>query len=282
MTKKTKNVVLIIFQLHLRYFQLSLDVVLGGVTSCLFIGLLTQSQSNVTSNITLGLIIWSIYTFDHLLDAKNSKADQLSARLAFHKRHASLLSKILIFMIVLIAVLIPFIPYKTLLYGTILSCAVLVYFLSIHFLKSKYVLHKELVIAIIYTAGICLGPVSQMTNPISSFQWLVITIFFIIVLFNLLLFSLMDKKEDLSAKFPSFVIAAGEPVTLVVLKLLGLIGIVLITYLISLGFVKESVLLACMFGVLQIIFWKRKNMYMIKYYRYAGDGIFLFPIFYLL
>ncbi|WP_155187207.1 hypothetical protein [Fulvivirga lutimaris] len=262
--------------------HLSIDVVIGSIISSIFLSIITDIKYSNTSLLILGLVVWSIYTFDHLLDAKNSKADQLSARLAFHKRHSSILTKALIFTILLTACLLPFIPYKTLLYGTVLSSAVLVYFLSIHFLKSKFILHKELVIAIIYTAGICLGPVSQMTNPISNFQLLVISIFFIIVLFNLLVFSLMDQKEDLNAKFPSFVMAAGEPITLVVLKVLGLVGIALITYLTVLGFVRESVLLASMFGVLQIIFWRRENTYIIKYYRYAGDGIFLFPIFYLL
>lgn len=276
------NINKLLVQLFQKLSLFSIDVAFGGVISSLFLSNLIFPQSNSVTNTILALVIWSIYTFDHLLDAKNSKADQLSARLAFHRKYAPLLSKFLVFTILLIAFLLPFIPATTLLYGTILSCAVLMYFLSIHFLKSKYILHKELVIAIIYTAGICLGPISQMTNPISSFQWLVMVLFFIIVLFNLLVFSLVDKKEDLSSKFPSFVIAAGEPVTLVVLKLLGLIGIVLITYLISLGFVKESVLLACMFGVLQVIFWNRTNTYIIKYYRIAGDGIFLFPIFYLL
>ena len=263
-------------------FHLSFDVVLGGVISSIFLSVLTALESNVMTTVILGMVIWSIYTFDHLLDARNSRADQLSPRLDFHREHKSILTKALIFTILLIGCFLPFIPSSTLLYGTMLSCAVLIYFLSIHFLNSKFILHKELVIAIIYTTGICLGPVSQMTEPLSSFQWLVITTFFIIVLFNLLVFSLMDMKEDLNAKFPSFVMAAGEPVTLVVLKLLSITGMILIIYLAISGFVRESILLTSMFMVLQIIFWRRENAYIIKYYRYAGDGIFLFPIFYLL
>ncbi len=260
----------------------SIDVAAGSIISSSLLSFVVATDNSRIPLFILGLVVWSIYTFDHLLDARKSKANAMSERLEFHKRNSSILSKILIFAFLIIGILLPFIPYTTLLYGTVLSCVVLVYFLSIHFLNYKFIVHKELVIAIIYTTGVCLGPISQMNDHISNTQMLIIAIFFIIVLFNLLVFSLMDKKEDLSSKFPSFVIAAGESVTIIVLKVLGLMGVSLIVYLTALGFLKESILLASMFSVLQLIFWRRKSTYIQKYYRYAGDSIFLFPIFYLL
>lgn len=262
--------------------HLSIDIAFGSIISSAFLFLLLEIQYSLVSLLILGLVVWSIYTFDHLLDAKNSKAHHLSERLQFHKRNSALLTKALILVILVIACMLPFLPAITLLYGAVLSCAVLVYFLSIHFLNHKFIIHKELFIAIIYTSGICLGPVSLMNEPMPNTHILIISIFFIIVLFNLLLFSLMDKKVDLTAKFPSFVIAAGEPLTTMTLEFLALVGIALIVWLATLGLIKESLLLATMFGVLQIIFWKRGNGFVIKYYRHAGDGIFLLPIFYLL
>ena len=276
-----KNIIKTVYHNFKSYSLLSVDVAWGGVISSMFLSHFTLTQSSVVANTILGLVIWSIYTFDHLLDVKKSKANQLSERLLFHRKHSRLLTKVLILTIIVIGILLPFIPSTTLLYGSILSCIVLIYFLSIHFLNSKFIVHKELIIAIIYTAGIGLGPISQMNEPFSKIQLLIIGIFFIIVLFNLLVFSLMDKKEDLSAKFPSFVMAAGEPITLIVLKSLGLLGVLLIICLMALGSLKETLLLTLMFGVLQLIFWKRDNVHIVKYYRYAGDGIFLFPIFYL-
>ncbi len=262
--------------------HLSLDIALGSVISSLFLSFFLKVQPNENSLILLALTVWCIYTLDHLLDSLKGPLHTLSQRHQFHKQHFNQLGRILIVVLLLIGILLFFIPKTTLLAGTVLSSFLLAYLLSVHLLKHKFIIHKEFVIALIYTAGICIGPISQMKEPLIQNQYLVISTFFTIVLFNLLLFSLMDKKNDKSANFPSIVTSLGDKTTHLILKTLGFLEVVLLIVILQKGLVKETVLMACMFGVLQIIYRLRHKQFVITYYRQAGDGIFLLPILYLL
>jgi 4-hydroxybenzoate polyprenyltransferase len=268
---------------HICYLSyISIDVAIGATASSVLITKLLEVPINIFSSLILSLTVWSIYTLDHLLDSQRGFKNHLSKRHQLHSKYSKQLTKILILVLLVIGVMLFFIPEITLLYGVILGCFLLAYFLSIHLLKSKFIVHKELVIAIIYTAGICIGPISQMEKSLLPKQYLIIVTLFIIVLFNLLFFSLMDKKNDQSANFPSFVTSMGDMATNLILKILCAVGAISLLTIYYQGLVREGILLTVMFSVLQVIYWNRRHIKVKLYYRYVGDGIFLLPILYFL
>ena len=76
----------------MRFWQyvniLSIDVSLGAVVGCAFFARILGISLLPHAMISLGLIVWVIYTVDHLVDAYHSQALPATERHRFHKRHA--------------------------------------------------------------------------------------------------------------------------------------------------------------------------------------------------
>ena len=66
---------------------LSLDVVAGALAGMLFFSDLLGVEVSGKAFVVLALAVWSIYTFDHLWDAKSTKNIPRSDRHYFHYRN---------------------------------------------------------------------------------------------------------------------------------------------------------------------------------------------------
>src|SRR4051812_9177927 len=74
-----------------RYYRifnlLSLDVALGAVISAAFLGRILHVNILPQGFILLGIVVWLIYTADHLLDAWSMREAATSERHRFHQKN---------------------------------------------------------------------------------------------------------------------------------------------------------------------------------------------------
>ncbi len=259
----------------------SIDVALGAVVSSMYFAHLLNVDLSVITSITLGLTVWAIYTFDHLVDAANLEIGNVSKRHLLHRKYKRTLSKILIVVLLSLSFLIFLIPTRTVVWGGAILSFVLVYFIALSLLKQKFGYFKELLIAIIYTLGIVVGPVS-IAIDINSTQLLIIISFAILAFLNLLIFSWHDRTIDRSQKFASIVISIGELKSILLLKL-GFVTIICICAWIFLsGHIANAFLLLLMSMLLGSTLISRLKLKENQVYRIVGDGIFLLPLLWLL
>lgn len=262
--------------------SLSLDVAVGAAISGRFLAEIIGAQMPLATQVVLGLTVWCIYTFDHLMDARKKEGELSSERHLFHKKHYGTLTRVLLLVLILDGLLVFFLPTITLVYGVFLGFVVLVYFLSIHLMAQKAIVHKELTIAIIYTSGICLGALSTFEGSFQGHHYIILVSFFLIVLLNLLIFSFLDRDADQSAHFPSLVQSLGMINSQRLITILSVLAAASIMFIFWYGNYHEALMLLIMFMILQLLFWFARNRLLKENYRYLGDGIFLLPILQLL
>lgn len=266
-----------------RYVNLlSVDVALGaGICACLT-SLVLDSAPNTIVLIVLALVVWAIYTFDHLVDSQLGDVDSMTERHLYHRKHFRVLSKVLIGDLVVVLVLLFFLPYKTIVIGTIIGLLVLIYFLSIHVLDWKKVYHKEIMIGVVYCSGILIAPLSSESVNIVWIDIYKLTPLFFVVMTNLFLFSYRECRLDALSKFPSATQSIGERGTLKFIYLLCTLTGVNIGFL----YLFEGELLASVYLVMLLML-----LVLLRYetipavsrnYRIIGDGVFLVPILYFL
>ena len=263
-----------------RYLNvLSLDVVAGSMICSLYIAKVLNVKMPVPTLLALGLTVWVIYTFDHLLDSRNSPA-AMSERHAFHKKHFQRLSIYLGLALACIAVLLFFMPSTTVLWGAALGCGVLAYFLTIGLIRAKSIVYKELMIAVIYACGLFIGPLSVYDSPISWQHAVVFLQFVILALLNLLIFSLYDREFDERASFPSLVLGFGESRSRLLVKTLFFLEAGLVAGSMFME-VKGQFVFLGMVLLLFLIYILQENRFISSIYRWIGDGAFLVPVIYL-
>lgn len=254
---------------------LSIDVVVGSVSSYYFFCAVFNVQPSIITATILGLTVWAIYTIDHLMDAKKVNFQHASSRHRFHKLHFVTLSKLVIFMVCAISIALFWLDYETLKYGVFLSCLVVIYFISVHMLRLKLMLHKEITVALLYTSGILLGPLSQLEHTIDLAQILLIFSFFHVALVNLLLFSYLDQDSDRSAGFQSICHHLGGSFDkyFYYISLQG-IGLCLASALT--GQMNSALLLMLLIIILIGLFVQKKyQIFRLQLnYRMIGDGVF--------
>ncbi len=265
------------------YFNLlNLDVAIGAVISSAALAVLLQVAISGFVLLELGLAVWCIYTFDRLMDVRTSEQSAQSARHAFHKAYFNSLGWLLVLFIVIALVTLFYIPPQTVLWGAFLSGCVLAYFITIHIIKVEWLIHKELVIAFVYSCGIFLGPASIYSGQFTIYHVFLWSIFFLLASINLLVFSLYDYDFDVKASFPSIVRAFGEKrIKLTVDVLLALTFLLVVGVSLVLGITVLLVFLGMVVPLFLIhrcphITFLRKN------YRVIGDAVFVLPVFMLL
>lgn len=256
---------------------LSLDVALGAVIGSLFFIKIYEVEVSYPSLISLGITVWIIYTADRLLDVQDVAGEAASDRHRFHQRNQKKLKYGIVTAMFADIALIFFMPLEVIKNGMFLSGVVVVYIL----LRRKLHISKELLVAILYTAGVLLPawPEYQMR----LIQYLPILAFFLIALINLIIFSWYEKENDLKDRQDSIATLVDERSIRFML-----IGSFVVTFTISfcLFFIPVYHFMALVFIamtiVLFLIFRHRKYFASSEYYRLVGDAVFLFPILYML
>ncbi|WP_143962556.1 UbiA family prenyltransferase [Litoribacter populi] len=207
----------------LRLFQyLSLDVVLGACAGMYFFADVVGIGLGLIYYVLLGLAVWSIYTLDHLMDAKQKETWPTSSRHRFHRQH---FQKILIVLIIIVFIGLG-LSWYTFQISTLSIAALGLGFLIlgnmviVKYALTKFAVLKEFNIALFYTIGIMLVPfVYGNDDQLPSAFWLLGIGYFAIALLNLWVLSWVDAPNDNADGFASIATALGEK------RLVRLLGI---------------------------------------------------------
>lgn len=266
-----------VIKLYRLFNLLSLDVAVGAVIGSLFFAKIFEVAPSVPSLISLGLTVWIIYTADRLLDIRDVMGEAASERHHFHQQHQKKLVLWLIMITIIDFGLIFFLPAAILKHGITLSFVIAMYLL---FRKRLYI-SKELLVAILYTTGVLL-PVWPSSN-MSSDNFLLILLFFLIALLNLIIFSWFEKKNDIKDKQTSVATIIDEKSIRFVL-----IGLFVITFSVcyfltlQLAYYFVALIFFVMTLMLLSLFLFKGFFLRNGYYRMVGDAVFLLPLIYLL
>lgn len=262
---------------------LSIDVVFGACISSLFLADYLAVSLPFSIIWCLALVVFLIYTSDHLMDAQKIKHAAHTERHFFHQKHFLTMFWICVLTALLGMVSLFWLPDKTFIYGLYLMALVIAYFILLKLSGSKAIFHKELIIALIYTLGIFLGPISVFTGEINFMLIMVFIQFFILAFSNLLLFSCYENEMDKKDGHTSFVKFAGIAITIWVTRLL-LIFTQLSAIVLMMVFHDDKGVLRLQFLVLAMAFTLMllafNPGYFQKHERYRtwGDAVFLYPL----
>lgn len=251
---------------------LSLDVALGAVISAAFFGRILNAQILPQGYILLGVVVWLIYTADHLLDAWSMKETATSERHRFHQKHFITIV-FTFFGAGVVAIILMFITRIQLITaGTVFGIFVITYLLVNRWLKY----FKELTGSLLYTGGVLLPAWSLHTGPLSEQQLFLIGIFFLIVVTNMLIFARFSMDEDRLNNQKSLATVLGSQAMNVLIRLIVAACIGVMTYSAMNEISAELIVLFVMELVLVAVFemkYFREN----DRYRLYGDAIFLLP-----
>lgn len=253
---------------------LSIDVAFGASVCAAFFLKISTSTIRPVSLVVLGLSVWIIYTIDHLKDVYGLKKTASTNRHRFHQQNFQTLAWLVATASGIVALLVFRIRPQILTLGIVLASLVLVYIIISQYLKFL----KEIAGAALYCAGVFLPSLSQ-AHSVSHFllTW-DCTLFLILVLTNLLVFSWYELDQDMEDSHQSFTVSFGKPTTrIVVVTLLAAASILLLNLWIASPGMKALCFTLMTIGLMLIVvfptyFWHHDR------YRYVGDVIFLFPL----
>jgi hypothetical protein len=206
---------------------LSLDVVFGAMAGMLFFADVLNVVVPVESYLILGMAVWSIYTLDHLWDARFVSEKASSDRHRFHQQNFRTLSGILIFTIIsglVIVLLTPQLKF-ILVPGLFLGFMMLIWMGILHLIGKKLSWLKEVSTAVFYVLGISLAPFFKLLPNEIPFPFYIFLIgYFILAFVNLLILSFLDEKEDKRDGFGSILQHVRKPQLRKYINFLGLIS----------------------------------------------------------
>lgn len=251
---------------------LSLDVALGAVISSAFFGRLLGVGVLPQGFLLLGIIVWLIYTADHLLDAWSMNEAATSERHRFHQKHFISILVTFFFTGVVAIGLIFLIRIQLITAGIFFGTFVIIYLLVNRWLKY----FKELTGSLLYTGGVLLPAWSLHTQPLNQDQLITIVIFALIAFTNMLIFARFSIEEDILNRQKSLATVMGirSMNTLITIVFAICFGTMIFEGIRQ--FRIELLILFVMELVLLVVFSVRYFRYNDRYRTY-GDAIFLVP-----
>ncbi|MBL7848853.1 MAG: hypothetical protein JNL40_15400 [Cyclobacteriaceae bacterium] len=264
-----------------RYINiLSLDIAVGAMTGCAFFAHLFGIVLLSHGLLSLGLIVWIIYTVDHLADANRSEGEPSTERHRFHKRWRIPLKAGVVLASILVGIEAFYVRKPVLVAGLGLGIVVIVYL----FFQARLKMFKELTGALLYTAGVLVAPLSLLTRPLIEAEWSLIALFMLTAFANLLLYSWFDQSNDEQDGHVSMATVLGQKTTGKILMITFLVITVIGTLTIFLDptFIWPIIFLLSMNALLFIPFQFRGYFSQKDRYRVVGDLAFLLPALYLL
>ncbi len=272
-------------QIRKAALALSIDVALGAMcSSALFCRLMGIVPLPWAQLVILAGTVFFIYTTDHQLDIGRMQQQPVTGRHLFHWKHRRRLRILAgILAVILAALAWIFLPNPVLLYGILLAGAVGAYLLVVSRLpesKARMWFHKEILIAVMYTAGVW-GSVAVRAISLQPFHRLSGVIFALLAFQNLALFSYYEWEEDMTQQQRSLAKVWGKPAVRIVLFALS--GLLTGLLLVAGGLVQNITEIATL-----VTFWAMTGVllaltvapgyFRARYrYRWLGDGIFLLP-----
>jgi hypothetical protein len=261
---------------------LSVDVAFGAVCcSAMFCRLTGLTPLPWAQLLILGGTVLLIYTADHQADVHRMEREPVTRRHRFHWRYRHVLRPLALALAIFLAAAAFLLLNTSLLrFGLVLAGAVVAYLVLVSRLpegKARQWFHKEFLIAALYTAGVW-GTVVVQAQRVLPFAWLSGTVFFLLALQNLMLFSYQEWEDDVSQGQRSLARSWGKNTVRRGLYLI--IAVLVVLLLISFRFAGESgmavwVTLACMALVLAGLCLFPSSFRRNGLYRWLGDGVFL-------
>lgn len=251
---------------------LSLDVALGAVISAAFFGRILYVDVLPQGYILLGIVVWLIYTADHLLDAWSMKETAISERHRFHQKHFTTLTFTFAAASLLAIVLMFMIRIQLISAGIVFGIFVVTYLLVNRWLKY----FKELTGSLLYTGGVLLPAWSLHDQPLSQSQLSLIGIFLLIVLTNMLTFARFSMEEDRLNNQKSLATVLGTRAMSVLIRTVVVACFLMMIYSAVTRISIELVILFVMEIALVLVF-EMKYFQGANRYRTYGDAVFLLP-----
>ena len=261
---------------------LSIDVAFGAAAGAFLVSQVLSIQLPFIIYFSLTMAVWLIYTIDHLMDAAKMQQKAITPRHVFHQKYYKELLWIWLVLFVITGFLsLAYLPTPTIKLGLVAAMLVVAHLVLVNLLGTKIsiLVQKELGVAITYSTGVVVGPLSMM-NAIPHYLWWVLAQLFLYAFINLLEFSYFEKEVDKQQGQTSIARSIGtQPLEIIIYCMLGvglLINIYCLVYFPSM--VVIQLVMSLMFGVLTLVFIKKSTFATHERYRTWGDAVFLFPI----
>ncbi len=192
-----------LMRLQQLFSWLSLDVVFGAMASMYFFQELFHVQLEWPIFVLLGLAVWTIYSLDHLLDARQSKGSSSSRRVFYRQNKLVLSVGILVAVVAGLTGAFYWLGWgKELQLTLVLVLAMGGCRWAIQ--KLGPLVLKEVSIALFYVVGVLWLPILRSEAQDLSWQALAFaTVFFLLALLNLWMLSFLDREEDRQDGFNS-------------------------------------------------------------------------------
>lgn len=172
----------------------SVDVAVGAVVSASVAMHLRGVVIDGVILTVMGLTVWIIYAIDHLMDIWKLVKPASSERHVFFQQHATVLTRLMAFLLFVDGLLVLWLPVRVVVGGALVGAVSLLYLLMQHRLHGV----KEIFGALLFTAGTWLPAMVLGSTGMRVVDYFAITIFLLIALLNLLVFSRHDEQEDRS------------------------------------------------------------------------------------
>lgn len=258
--------------------MLSIDIAVGAGVSSIFFARMFKVPIRVFPVAILILIVWVIYTVDHLLDVSKADIRTLSKRRQFHLLHQHTMIAFVIVCLSTVCILVFFLFLKVVVGGLVLLIISICYFV----LKNRIKGLKEILSGVIYCCGILLAPTLNRVGSFTSYDFQTICAFAITVLINLVLFAYYDHSEDIREKHVSLATLIGIQATKRLIELMFSVQAILLTFLLRHSIDVYSVVIIILMNLVLITLFLFKEMFeMNNNFRPIGDAIFLIPVIYL-
>lgn len=177
----------------------SIDIVFGTLASLLLSANILNSDIDGITYLVLGLVVFIIYSFDHLIDGIKSKgAGTKYSDVFFYEHRNFIILMLIVCVLISLTLIILFLPLGIIIPGLFFSLLMAVYFL-LHFsnyLIVKKFFIKELWISFIYSIVIWgLAYFNSDRNP-GLEEYILFLSFLIMILANVLIYSYYDYKTS--------------------------------------------------------------------------------------
>ncbi len=233
----------------------------------------------------LPMVVWVVYSLDHIIDSTKRKERAIIERHRFHYINSKpIIIAVVIIGVVAIWLSFTYLDYLIIRYGIILSFIIGVYFSILVFLKDRKlaILQKELFIAIVYTSGLFMAPLVWY-GSLPSFS-VIIIIFCICTLAwaEGIMISYFDFENDIKDGHSSLSIILGKKITrrfILVLHIAieALLVIVLLLIEQSDVIVMAMAILIVMNLILGLIILFPYSTLSNRYHRVIGESVFFLP-----
>ncbi len=197
----------------------SLDIVAGALAALVFAATVMGVDLHHSYYLIMGITVWLIYTADHLMDGAKTHGKSESETSNFFYNYK--IPIILVFLILLVLdfrLIVYRLDEKIVQFGMGPGIATILYLLMNRYYDGpqKWLFIKELWIAIIFTLAVWGGPIILAGDSLTLSQVLTLGSFGLIILSNVLIFTIYERDIDIRENNKSLVRDLGLKATVTI------------------------------------------------------------------